>query len=244
MARHNKRQKWLSKGLCLFLSLSLLFLCSCGDEVSSSSDNLPSSSLPFSDASSNESETQKKPTIYTAREKDVISPLDFEQVFQLCKDMISDFYDAAARRRRMSFAYYVRNENFKDYMQRRLRSEWYPAYEYKICRFGMPTITWFEDKRHILIEMPTVVESYVSSETPAYGTGSGSGYGNQIIVSNQDGRLYIEDWLTIGTHAFCESTRGEFAALDDPHFWENEEKYGPVLEAAKEYEQRYIEIGR
>ncbi|MFQ8599686.1 MAG: hypothetical protein ACLSAP_03230 [Oscillospiraceae bacterium] len=166
----------------------------------------------------------------------MISPLDFEQVFQLCKDMISDFYDAAARRRRMSFAYYVRNENFKDYMQRRLRSEWYQNYQQETCVFGVPKMEWLSEKRYISISLPVMKEESVG--------GNGSAEEIQLIISNTDGQLYVEDWLSSELHPFDGVVRKGIITLDDPHFWENEEKYGPVLEAAKEYEQRYIEIGR
>lgn len=244
----------MKKSMVLLLASAILFLTACQDnntsdissDIASSSGNSsvtensesrdegkettsghqiigsPLESL-IEDYYSNYSEPEKprEPTFRYAKEKDKISKdTDYDAIVSVCTDLYYE-YGRLTTGKTAVLSGFTENENFKSYITYVARHG--DSVEY--------TATPYLDN----IEMTDYPEYncvYVRGAKSRYGGNGATGIA-EFIVTVRDGRLYISDCFISDESFVFGELRNRLSAESNHDFWENSEKYQPILDIMK-----------
>ncbi len=250
--------KMLKKSMAVFLIIALLLLTACQDnstsEISSdTSSDINSSQENSSVTENNESreesadnntdsghqiigspleslieefysnysepEKPREPTFRYAKEKDKISKeTDYDAIVAICTDMYYELGRLTAGRDGVLTGF-TDNENFKSWLI-------YTAQHSDTVQYT--ATPEFRDVE--MTDYPEYNCVYVKGVMHHMGS-TGTAY-PEFVVTVQDDRLYIADCRVL--FAMCnEAFRDSISAEENHDFWENPEKYQPILEAMK-----------
>ena len=167
-----------------------------------------------------EPEKPREPTLRYAKEKDKISKeTDYDAIVSICTDLYYEYGRLTAGKTAVLTGF-TDNENFKSYIT--YMAQHSDSVEY--------TATPYLDNIE-MTDHPEYNCVFVKATKTRLGGGGAMGEACYIVTVKGD-RLYVADYNTQFT-LYNEAYRKNFSAEENHDFWENPEKYQPILDIMK-----------
>lgn len=144
--------------------------------------------------------------------------IDFNNAYDLCVLFLNECYYAAyspAKLDSLNLDKYVRNKNLKNYIYEKLQFniEYFSKSYSSKLHTGLKEVEW-----HLDNELKYVYFSIVTKNR----TGSSI---QQLIVSQENGKLYISDWYSgpkaMIIYSLDDGLRGNTVRIDNPNIWDD-----------------------
>lgn len=166
-----------------------------------------------------EPEKPREPTLHYAKENNKLSKeTDYDAIVAVCTDMYYELGRLSANKDGVLTGF-TDNEIFKSWLI-------YTAQHADTIQYT--ATPEFKD-----VEMSDYPEyNCVHIKGKMHHMGSGQVYSPEFLVTVKDNRLYIADCRVLEA-LYNEAFRDSFSAEENYDFWENPEKYQPILEAMK-----------
>lgn len=164
---------------------------------------------------------------YNAFEKENLNAsMDYDTVFSLCKNAVKEYTYAQCQLDNFDLDPYIQNENLKNYIKLRLCAEQLTTASATDCFVGLDKIEWNQEQNYVYVRLTTRLKSYTSGESSTT---------CEFIVKNLEGKLKIVDWYCSDATSADTTLRGEFQEINDPNFWNDDEKALPIIAKMKKY---------
>ncbi len=157
---------------------------------------------------------------YFANDADALNIIyDYEVVYSICNDACQEFARAVREQNKADFTLYMNNDSLQSYMQYRVENHIFSYNEnteYKL----MITEVNFDDDYVLVSGITGAVEEPNSYSLQGM---------NHFLIKNVDGRFYIVEWYWDAMDSPDVELRGEFSVENNLTFWDEPEKYEPIL---------------
>lgn len=216
----------MKKILCiLIINIFILSACSANSKNTLSSDNnkinpnisSTDTKTESYDYSNSTAEAEIEQNDYIATNNDKLNPsLDFDNVYLLCKTALKDYHSSQFEHTAINFNNYISNNNLKNYMELRLKCEKRIEPCSASSSIGISKIEWYPDEGYVYI--------FLNARSKDTQSGGIHDISCEMIVKNYNGKLRIADWYCRSKLSSDTTIRGDFQKINDPNFWENNEK--------------------
>lgn len=216
----------MTKKIAICFVLAAIFFSGCTAPNDQESKNSTNQETEQQGANRNES-----PQEYRIAQSDNFSSIDFETVFDMSKDFFTDYYKAIKSGQNLNLDIYMDNASLKEYTDLKIAKGKTDSDSYNVdegLTLGINNIEWQLEKNYVYLSLTAKLEN---------NQGGGFAEGQQILIENKKGRLFIVDLHSngVGNPSFLDDiARGYVDKINDVDIWENEEWANKIIEKAKE----------